>query len=443
MLQAVDKGWALVIVPKKGLLTDLSSQSRPILSSLGIESTIANEGSPFPAPSRKLVYFVTPHVALQMMNKQPLPEASLRCLQLVVCENLELLDQEYEVAVSLLLHATQFHSTRFVGLSASSADPSGLASWLRVPSLTLTSFQPKDREQDLSTSIQTFTIPYSIALFKAMARPTHAAVSSAGGEASIVFVPSRNRCKMVANDLITQCAMDLKMQGYLPSEMSPIDIEPYTARLQEKSLADLVMHGIGIYHDGLTRPDRALMLELYAEGITRVLVASRDALFSLPLRASVVVAMGTQYVKREYEDERRNDRDASLANQQQQHDRQIGNYELAEIVHMQGRAVQYGRDGSFLLLCQAEGHAILTRFLDEGLPLESSLHESPLLSNWLQGRWEDGSMDRDDKQATMDLLSWTYLSRRMESNPMYYDAIPDEPATSLSRLVDQLHAIKP
>ena len=430
MSEAEERALSLIIVPNKGLLMNWTSQSRPVFASLGFALEVLSEAAPFPNPKQKAVCVATPHVLLGTLNRS-LFDPALKRLQLVVCESLELLDPEYELSVSLLLHATQFQQTRFVGLTASLADASGLAGWLRVPSLALTCFRPKDREQDLATSVQTFTIPHSAALFKAMARPTHAAISSSGGELALVFVPSQAQCKMVASDLITQCAMDLKMQGYLPVQMSPVDIEPYTARLQDKSLADLVLHGIGIYHHGMTRPDRALMLELCAEGIVCALVVSRDALWSIPIRAGVVVAMGTQYVKKEGERKK----DGVV------HDRQIGNYALSELVHMQGRAVRQGRDGSFYLLCQDEGHATLERFLDEGLPLESSLHESPLLAEWLRSQRasKTKSLADNDKQATMDLLSWTYLSWRMERNPMYYDAIADELATSLSQLVDQLH----
>ncbi|EJD01188.1 Sec63-domain-containing protein [Fomitiporia mediterranea MF3/22] len=421
--------WALVISPKRGIATDIASGLRQVLGPLGIPVEIIGQAASFSHQNRKVVRVIHPRVILDMLEHPSFANAS-DFLRLVLCENLELLDAEYELAISLLLHATQNRPTRFVGLSTSLTDASDLADWLRVPSLCMSCFRPSDREQDLRTSIQTFTIPYSAALFKSMAKPAHSAISSGGGEFALVFVPSRSQCKPVANDLITQCAMDLKMQGYLPVDTSPDALEPYLARLQDQTLADLITRGIGIFHDGVHRSDRALMLELCAEGIVRVLIAPRDALWSVPMRAGVVVVMGTQYLRFD---------GASRTEDPSRRDRQIAEYPLAEVVHMQGRAARHAQAGHFHLLCQAEGRETLTRFQDEGIPLESTLHESSVFKDWLHARWKYGRISSVDTQQTLDILSWTYLTRRMESNPMYYDAVPGDLDTSLSRLVDRLH----
>ncbi|THH12262.1 hypothetical protein EW145_g150 [Phellinidium pouzarii] len=405
--------WSLVVSPKRGLATDFASDARPILNFLGISTEIITDAHTFSYNDRKALRIFTPRALLNVLARPDWHKA-LDTLRLVVCENVELLDAEYELAVSLLLHASQSSPIRFVGLSASLTDASGLADWLRVSPTMLTCFRPSDREQDLRTTIQSFNIPHSAALFKAMAKPAHAAISSGGGESAFIFVPSRSQCKAVANDLITQCAMDLKMQGYLPAHTSPDALEPNLARLQDPTLADLIMRGIGIFHDGMSRPDRALMLELYAEGIVRVLIIPRDACCMCALTGGVGADGGWR-------------------------DRQVVDYTLAEIVHMQGRAARHALPGNFHLFCQAEGHETLARFLDEGLPLESTLHESPLFSDWLSVRWKNGSITAADRQQTMDILSWTYLARRIESNPMYYGALSEACDRPLSRLVDRLH----
>ncbi|KAL5530172.1 MUG81 [Sanghuangporus sanghuang] len=424
--------WTLIIVPKRGIANDAASQMSRVLDQLGIPVEVIRNGSTLSLQNRKkVVCIMTPRVLLDAMDHPTWPTI-IDSLNLVICENLELLDAEYELAVSILLHATQTRAVRFVGLSASLTDPSGLASWLRVSPQCMTCFRPSDREQDLRTSIQAFTLPHSAVLFKAMVKPAHAAICSAAGEFSVVFVPSRSHCKPIGNDLITQCAVDLKMQGYLPASMSSEDLEFYVARLQDHSLADFITRGIGIFHDGISRPDRALMLELCAEGIVRVLIVPREALWSVPMRAGVVVVMGTQFVR--VEGTSGAGRDAAG-----QKNRQIADYPLAEVVHMQGRAARHAHTGHFHLLCQAEGRETLTRFLDEGLPLESTLHEAPALAEWLRRKWNSRTISQADKQQTMDILSWTYLARRAESNPMYYDAAPSDLNSSLSRLVDHLH----
>ena len=104
---------------------------------------------------------------LTALTRQPDIKSSLFSLRLVLCESLELLDAVYELGVSLLLHATQPHPVRFIGLTSSLNDPADLAAWLNVDPLALHSFKPSDRDQALNVATLTFTIPQSAALFKA------------------------------------------------------------------------------------------------------------------------------------------------------------------------------------------------------------------------------------------------------------------------------------
>lgn len=341
---------------------------------------------------------------------------------MVLCESLELLDAVYELGVSLLLHATQAYPVRFVGLSNSLSDPADFAAWLNVDPLALHSFRPSDRDQALSVLTQTFTIPQSAAFFKAMAKPAHSAIRAAPGESAIVFVPSRSQCTPVALDLITQCALEAESaKGYLPDGVSVERLELYLARLHDyDGLRDFVTRGVGFFHEGIAKPDRLLMLELYAEGLVRVLIVPRDACWTLPVRAVTVVVMGTQYVYVPPGSD----------------ERQLRDYPLEEIVRMEGRAVRHHGAGRFHLFCQAEGKDTITRFLNDGLPLESRLLETDALRTWYTERRKDGTIR--DKQAAVDVLSFTFLARRLVSNPAYYDARSTSVNELLSRIVDQL-----
>lgn len=411
----------LVILPKRSLLVNFASELRAILGPLNIIVEIISGMDSFGPMKGNCVRVTTPREVLDLLGREG-PPALVYGLELVVCENMELLDAEYELSISLLMHGAQTAPLRFVGISDSVVDPSDLANWLHVPTQALCCFKPTDRGEDLRKVVKGFTIPHSSALFKAMMKHVHAAISSGAGEPVIIFVPSRSQCRTVANDLVTQCAMEMQMQAYLPSHMTAHDIEPYLLRLYDKSLVDLVSRGIGLFHDGLSKSDKLLMLELYSERIIRVLVVPRDSCWSLPLRAGVVIAMGTQYVRLEGD----------------KNDRQVKDYPLADVFHMQGLAARHGKSGVFHLFCQSDSSETLNRFLDEGLPLESTLHETPVVRRWLRDRWKDGQSS--DKQETMDILSWTYLAKRMASNPMYYSSDPNVLDESLSRIVDMLHA---
>ncbi|KAF7790916.1 hypothetical protein EIP86_001874 [Pleurotus ostreatoroseus] len=340
---------------------------------------------------------------------------------MVLCENLELLDSAYELAVSLLIHATQQHPTRYVGLSSSLNDPADLGAWLGVNSTSLHSFRPSDRDQALTVSTHTFTIPQSAALFKAMAKPAHAAIQGTFGESAIVFVPSRGQCHSVARDLITQCALQMEStKGYLPDDISVEVLEDYLARLQDRSLVDFISRGIGFFHPDISKQDRTFILQLYAEGIVRVLIVPHDSCWTLPVRAACVVVMGTQYLH------------VSPDGQE----RQMRDYKLEELVRMQGRAVRHNNTGYFHLFCQTEGKDTFMRFLNDGLPLESKLLETEHARTMYQAIRSRGELR--SKQDGVDMLSFTFLARRLESNPSYYDVPPGSRSERLSRIVDDL-----
>jgi len=115
--------------------------------------------------------------------------------------------------------------------------------------------------------------------------------------------------------------------------------------------------------------------------------------------------------------------------------RQLRSYTLEELVHMQGRAVRHGDMGHFHLLCQAEDKDTYMRFLEGGLPLESRLLGSDQLRQWYKHHRDRGHIR--NKQEGVQALSWTFLARRVASNPTYYDntGTRDE---RLSRIVDEL-----
>ena len=401
---------------------DITSELR--LASKAAEASVEFVASDrlFEPPPRKVVRVVTAVDLFTALSRRSDVKQALSRLRFVLCESLELLDAVYELGVSLLLHATQAYPVRFVGLSSSLNDPADMAAWLDVDPLALHSFRPSDRDQDLSVHTHTFTIPQSAALFKAMAKPAHAAIRAAPGEPAIVFVPSRSQCTPVALDLITQCALEMESaKGYLPDDVSVEQLELYLNRLQDyDGLRDFITRGVGFFHEGIAKPDRLLMLELYAEGLIRVLIVPRDACWTLPVRAVTVVVMGTQYLY-------------VLPGSEE---RQLRDYPLEEIVRMQGKAVRHHGSGHFHLFCQAEGKDTITRFLNDGLPLESRLLETETLRTWYKDRRKDGSIK--DKQAAVDVLSFTFLARRLVSNPAYYDARSTAVNELLSRIVDEL-----
>jgi antiviral helicase SLH1 len=410
-----------VIAPHHSIAAEIVSDLRPICRILGLHLELVVAGdSLLPGEGRKIRVIAASNLPSALSRLQS--TEVFTNLRLVVCENLEQLNATYELGVSLLRHATQAVSTRFVGFSASLDDPADLAAWLDVHPFALHSFRPRDRDQSLAVTIQTFTIPHSAALIKAMVKPCHTAIKTANtNETAIVFVPSRSQCRPIALGLITQATLESETgRGYMMEAIPEEVLEQYVGRLRDSSLRDFISNGVGFFHDGIHRDDRRLMLQLFSEGMIRVIIASREACWTAPIRAGVVVVMGTQFLHID-----------STSNE-----RQIQDYSHTEIVRMQSRAVRHNELGRFYLFCQAESKDTYARFLDDGLPLESELIGSDALRRWYGENRRNGNIA--SKQAALDVLSWTFLARRVETNPVYYDSSLGETDAALSRIVDDL-----
>ncbi|CAE6438748.1 unnamed protein product [Rhizoctonia solani] len=416
-LFSTPKSFLLIVTPRKRDARDVVS----MLRRWGADAVPASTKE-FQAPRPGRAYITAPSKILDWAcnNHQSISNSPfIHGLSTIVFESLESLDAEYELAIAILRHATQTIPVRLIGITAPLTDTSDLANWLTVPTRGNYSFRPQDREQDLVTTVQPYSIPHSGALFRAMAKPVYTALRSmAPTETAVVFVPAQGLCRAVIGDLVTSCGVDFNALGFLGNGATPDAMELYTQGLDYNEFSDGVAHGIGVYHDRLTSRDQQLMLRLYAEGTVRVLVAPRETCWSIPVRAARVVVMGTQYIEFDSEG-----------------NRELRSYSLGEVMRMQSRAVRSGSAGSFILMCQAEDKDTYMRFLENGLPLESELMEADcaVLKKWTQTMM--GANLLKSPQDLLDILGHTYLRRRLKSNPTYYENGANEEET-LVKLVD-------
>lgn len=421
LLRSQTVAWALVVTPNKAIARSTLSGLSSGAGVCGIKVECDNEKTVFSSPERKVIRVVTAAVLLRALRAGPAIRARP---DLVLCENLEQLDDAYELAVSLLRHATHCSPTRYIGLSRSLNDPIDLASWLGVESRELYSFLPRDREQPLNCSVQTYTMPISEALFKALAKPVYAAMGLGSlTESAIVVVPSRLHCTTIAQELITQHNLNSMVEtGFLAKTASATDVEERLIQTGDLKTANFASRGIGIFHRGMSDITRERILELFAEGIIRVLVVTREACWKLPTRAGTVVVVGTQYVCV----------DPSTP------ERQLKDYTFLEVVEMQSWAVQRSLPGHFTLFCPAEDRETFNKFLsDDGLPLESQLLETDLLRSWYR---ESFGRSLRNKQDAVQALSFTFMARRLISNPTYYDVGSRSLDEVLSRVIDTLES---
>ncbi|KAI8977390.1 Sec63 Brl domain-containing protein [Mycotypha africana] len=305
----------------------------------------------------------------------------------------------YEVIVSRMRYvASQTQKLiRIVALSTSLANARDLGEWMGATSQTVFNFHPSVRPVPLEIHIQSYNIPHFASLMMAMAKPTYLAITGyAENRPSIVFVPSRKQCKLTAIDLITYCVADDKPYQFL--NCKPEEIESLLGRIQDKSLVETLQHGIGFYHEALSKQDKLIVEQLYETGAIKVIIASRDTCWGIRMHSYMVIVMGTQYFEGK--------------------EHRYADYPITDVLQMIGRACRPNTDetGKCVLMCQGNKKEYYKKFLYEALPVESHLD----LSLHDHFNAEIVTKTIENKQDAVDYLTWTFLYRRMAHNPNYY-----------------------
>ncbi|KAI5477077.1 DNA/RNA helicase, DEAD/DEAH box type [Pseudohyphozyma bogoriensis] len=338
-------------------------------------------------------------------------------LDLIIAHDVQALDAPYELLLSRLRWSNP--TARIVGSSSSLQDPTDLATWLGVPPTAAYSFPPSIRTSALTSTFQSFATPHSMSLLRSMIRPAYAAMRGASGT-TLCFVPSRAQCRTTARDLVTQTAAELD-ESFIPAASFDM-VQTYAESMKDAELGEALSHGIAIFHEGLRPEEQRLALELFAAGAVPILIASREACWTLSISASLVIVMSAQFAAIREDGER-----------------EIQDYPLPELLQMQSLAVPPRPDASaeFLVLCQKEQAELYQRFLLHGIPLESELASDPLLISTIFSELVSSRISQ--RQDVVDFLSWTFLSRRVVSNSAYY-GLPSSKDTNdaVSRLADRL-----
>lgn len=329
---------------------------------------------------------------------------NVQTVQLFIADELHMIGGDigptYEVIVSRMRYiASQVESKiRIVALSTSLANARDLGEWIGATSHSVFNFHPMVRPLPLDVHIQSYTIPHFASWMIAMAKPTYTAITTHSPEKPvIVFVPSRKQCRLTVTELLTLCAADDTPKRFLHCEEDVL--KAHLEHVQDSTLASALEHGIGFFHEALSKGDKRVVEKLFESGAIQVVVASRDTCWGIPLSSYMVVVMGTQY----YDGK----------------DHRYADYPTTDVLQMMGRACRPQEDESSrcVLMCQSNRKEFYKKFLFEALPVESHL------DHFLHDHFNAEIVTKtiENKQDAVDYLTWTFLYRRMAQNPNYYN----------------------
>jgi pre-mRNA-splicing helicase BRR2 len=314
---------------------------------------------------------------------------------------------------------------RIVGLSATLPNYRDVASFLRVdPDKGLFHFDGTFRPCPLKQEFIGVTDKKAIKQLKIMNDVCYTKVLEQVGEnrnQMLIFVHSRKETAKTAKYIRDKALEEESIGKILRSDAASREILREEAEaVQNADLKDVMPYGFGIHHAGMSRADRTIVEDLFADGSIQVLVCTATLAWGVNLPAHTVIIKGTQI----YSPEK-------------------GSWvELSpqDVLQMLGRAgrPQYDTYGEGIIITtQAEIQYYLS-LLNQQLPIESQLISK--LSDNLNAEIVLGNVRTRDE--AVDWLGYTYLFVRMLRSPALYRVGPEYEADTVleQRRVDLVHA---
>ena len=77
---------------------------------------------------------------------------------------------------------------------------------------------------------------------------------------------------MTVDDILTHCTADDKPDHFPNIDLNELQL--HLDHLSDKALAETLKHGIGYYHEALSKQDKRIVQRLFESGAIQVLVTS-------------------------------------------------------------------------------------------------------------------------------------------------------------------------
>ncbi|XP_066277510.1 U5 small nuclear ribonucleoprotein 200 kDa helicase-like [Branchiostoma lanceolatum] len=349
-------------------------------------------------------------------------------VRLLIIDEIHLLHDErgpvLECIVARMIRSieTTQEDIRLVGLSATLPNYEDVATFLRVDSAKGlfffdNSFRPVPLEQQYigiteKKAVKRFQLMNDILYEKVM--------EHAGKNQVLVFVHSRKETGKTARAIRDMCLEKDTLGHFLREGSAATEVlrtEAEQAKNQE--LKDLLPYGFAIHHAGMTRVDRTLVEDLFADRHIQVLVSTATLAWGVNLPAHTVIIKGTQVYSPE------KGRWVELG--------------ALDVLQMLGRAgrPQYDTKGEGLLLTS---HSELQYYLslqNQQLPVESQFISK--LADNLNAEVVLGTVQ--NLKDAVHWLGYSYLYIRMLRNPTLYGVSSDTKDDPLleQRRIDLIH----
>uniref|UniRef100_A0A4W4GXY6 U5 small nuclear ribonucleoprotein 200 kDa helicase n=1 Tax=Electrophorus electricus TaxID=8005 RepID=A0A4W4GXY6_ELEEL len=332
-------------------------------------------------------------------------------VRLIIIDEIHLLhDDRGPVLESLIartirnVELTQ-EDVRLIGLSATLPNYEDVATCLRVdPAKGLFYFDNSFRPVPLEQTYVGITEKKAINIWM---KPRCEEENLACGCQVLVFVHSRKETGKTARAIRDMCLEKDTLGLFLREGSASTEVlrtEAEQCKVSRNCCTDLLPYGFAIHHAGMTRVDRTLVEDLFADRHIQVLVSTATLAWGVNLPAHTVIIKGTQVYSPE-----------------KGRWTELGALDILQMLGRAGRP-QYDTKGEGILITSHGELQYYLSLLNQQLPIESQMVGK--LPDMLNAEIVLGNI-----QNTKDALNWmgyTYLYVRMLRNPTLYGVSHDE-----------------
>ncbi|KAK3540085.1 hypothetical protein QTP70_025649, partial [Hemibagrus guttatus] len=227
----------------------------------------------------------------------------------------------------------------------------------------------------------------------------------AGKNQVLVFVHSRKETGKTARAIRDMCLEKDTLGLFLREGSASTEVLRTEAeQCKNLELKDLLPYGFAIHHAGMTRVDRTLVEDLFADRHIQVLVSTATLAWGVNLPAHTVIIKGTQVYSPE-----------------KGRWTELGALDILQMLGRAGRP-QYDSKGEGILITSHGELQYYLSLLNQQLPIESQMLSK--LPDMLNAEIVLGNV-----QNAKDAVNWmgyTYLYVRMLRNPTLYGVSHDE-----------------
>ncbi|XP_055955275.1 U5 small nuclear ribonucleoprotein 200 kDa helicase [Patella vulgata] len=318
---------------------------------------------------------------------------------------------------------TTQEDVRLVGLSATLPNYEDVATFLRVdPKEGLFFFDNSFRPVPLEQQFIGITEKKAVKRFQLMNDIVYEKVlEHAGKNQVLIFVHSRKETGKTARAVRDMCLEKDSLGLFLKEGSASTEILRREAELvNNHELKDLLSYGFAIHHAGMTRVDRTLVEDLFADRHIQVLVSTSTLAWGVNLPAHTVIIKGTQ-----------------IYNPEKGRWVELGALDVMQMLGRAGRP-QYDTKGEGIMITNHSELQYYLSLMNQQLPVESQFISK--LADNLNAEIVLGTV-QTVKEA-VDWLGYTYLYIRMLRNPTLYgishDQLKDDPLLQ-QRRKDLIH----